>query len=273
VLRGNHRQAIFGNDDDYRDFEDVLARALMRYQGTLFAYCWMTNHVHLAIRVAEIPLGAIMRLIASRYARLKQRTVPTTGHFFERRYGARLVDCDRYLLALVRYIHLNPVRASLVSDASAYIWSSHRIYLGENGPEWLSLSEVLSCFGSLPAIQRAAYQQFMRQGSSEDEMAQVRLLKPHAVPSLLPEDAFKRPSPPGSGKVTNLDQIAAAVAEEHGITLDGLRARRRHAALVRARTEFALRALNGAASVKEIAQYLGRSASTISELINGAQSR
>jgi hypothetical protein len=78
-----------------------------------------------------------MHLVASRYARLKQRQVPTTGHLFERRYRAKLVDADGYLLALVRYIHYNPVRAALVRDPGAYPWSSHGAYVGRAPPDWL----------------------------------------------------------------------------------------------------------------------------------------
>ena len=77
------------------------------------AYCLMTNHVHLAIQVADVPLGRAMMRIASRYARDIQRSLHTTSHFFERRYRALLVDADEYLLTLVRYIHLNPVRARI----------------------------------------------------------------------------------------------------------------------------------------------------------------
>ena len=102
MLRGNHRQDIFGDGDDYLRFEAIVARAVERYGASLFAYCWMTNHVHLAIQVAGAPHGAAMGIIASRYARAKQRAVDTTGHLFERRYRSRLVDAERYLMALVR---------------------------------------------------------------------------------------------------------------------------------------------------------------------------
>ncbi len=149
VLRGNHRQAIFCDGDDYLGFEEIVAHALDRYGASLFAYCWMTNHVHLAIRVADAPLGAVMSIVASRYARAKQRSLSTTGHLFERRYRARLVDADRYLLALVRYIHLNPVRARMVTDPRDYPWSSHRAYLGAPCPPWLRIEPVLGVLGTM----------------------------------------------------------------------------------------------------------------------------
>ena len=156
VLRGNHRQAIFDVSDDSLCFEDIVARALERYGASLFAYCWMTNHVHLAIRIADAPLGSVMGIVASRYARAKQRAVATTGHLFERRYRARLVDADRYLLALVRYVHLNPVRSRMVDDPRDYRWSSHRAYLGAPCPGWLRIEPVLGRLGSSVDAARAA---------------------------------------------------------------------------------------------------------------------
>ena len=169
VLRGNHRQAIFGGNDDYLCFEAIVARALERYGASLFAYCWMTNHVHLAIRVAEAPLGPVMGIVASRYARAKQRAVATTGHLFERRYRARLVDADRYLLALVRYVHLNPVRACMVAGPHDYRWSSHRAYLGASCPDWLRVETVLDRLGSSVDAARAAYRRLMSEAPAAAE--------------------------------------------------------------------------------------------------------
>src|SRR5690606_30279844 len=85
----------------------------------------------------DIPLGCFMQRVASRYARFLQRRLDTTGHLFERRYHCVLVDTERYLLDLVRYIHLNPVRGGLVTDPAEYQWSSHRDYLGLAAREWL----------------------------------------------------------------------------------------------------------------------------------------
>ena len=90
----------------------------------------MSNHLHLALQVADAPLGPIVRRIAGVYARRIQQRLPTTGHLFERRYRSVLVDADTHLLRLVRYIHLNPLRAGLVADPADYPWSGHRAYLG-----------------------------------------------------------------------------------------------------------------------------------------------
>jgi len=109
------------------------------------AYCWMTNHVHLLMQVSEVTLGRAMQRIASRYARAVQKRRGTTGHLFERRHRAILIDADSYLLELIRYIHLNPVRARIVTDPADYPWSGHRAYLGLENTCWLTADFGLIC--------------------------------------------------------------------------------------------------------------------------------
>jgi REP element-mobilizing transposase RayT len=271
VLRGNHRQAIFADGDDYRCFEEIVARALERYGASLFAYCWMTNHVHLAIRVAEAPLGAVMSIVASRYARAKQRSLATTGHLFERRYRARLVDADRYLLALVRYIHLNPVRANMVTDPRDYPWSSHRAYLGAPRPDWLRIDAVLGVLGTSADAARTAYRHFMNAVPDDAARDAISLAaRPGPAQGGGTEPPAPAPSPTRRGVPRSVDAIAAEVAAEHGVAVDDVLSRRRHPALVRARTEIAQRALlEGAANLSQVARYLNRAPSTLSGRLLG----
>jgi REP element-mobilizing transposase RayT len=271
VLRGNHRQAIFEGSDDYLCFEDIVARALERYGASLFAYCWMTNHVHLAIRIADAPLGSVMRIVASRYARAKQRAVATTGHLFERRYRARLVDADRYLLALVRYVHLNPVRARMVADPRDYLWSSHRAYLGAPCPRWLRIEPVLEVLGRPADTARAAYRRFMNEAPGDADREAITTDAGGG-----PARRHQSGSPPRAhtaGQCAgphDLDAIIAAVAAEHGLALDDLRSKRRHPALVRARMEIAHRALiAGVANLSQVARQLNRAPTTLSDLLHG----
>lgn len=271
VLRGNHRQAIFSQDDDYLRFEEIVARALERYGASLFAYCWMTNHVHLAVRIAEAPLGAVMGIVASRYARAKQRTLETTGHLFERRYRARLVDADRYLLALVRYIHLNPARAAIVNDLRDYRWSSHRAYLGAPCPDWLHIEPVLDMFGASSDAARAAYRRFM---NAVPDAGEREAITPNARPG---PKHHPESGPPGRVRHSgsrpssrDLDAIMAAVAAEHGVAMDDLLSKRRHPKLVRARKEIARRTLlEGTANLSQVARRLNRAPTTLSGLLHG----
>jgi REP element-mobilizing transposase RayT len=276
VLRGNHRQPIFFGPDDYARFEVVLCDALERYDAKLLAYCWMTNHVHLAVRVAEAPLGAVIRVVASRYARWLQQSVPTTGHLFERRYWARLVEADRYLAALVRYIHLNPVRAAMVADPRDYRWSSHCAYLRVRPcPGWLCVDPVLEAFGASPEAARDAYQRFMSVTPSAEELEQLRIRVRAGRPESTREAATVPPACDGRAvPARTLELIAAAVAGEYGVRVPDLQSPRRDAVLVEARAEVARRALRaGVATLEQVARHLGRAPSTFSRLLNRRDGR
>src|SRR3954447_17104786 len=124
TLRGNHRQNIFFSPADRQLMSDLFAEVIERFGARVYAYCYMTNHIHALIQVSETPLGRIMLRVAGRYARQTQAKLHTTGHLFEKRYYPVLIDADEYLLELLRYVHLNPVRARMVDAADEYPWSS-----------------------------------------------------------------------------------------------------------------------------------------------------
>lgn len=267
ILRGNHRQAIFTVEDDYLAFEDILRAALERYGARLHAYCWMPNHVHLAIQVGAPPLGRVMHLLASRYARLKQKMVPTTGHLFERRYRAKPVEADQYLLALVRYIHRNPLRAGLVADLAEYRWSSHRAYLGTVSVDWLDVAPTLDMFGARRTAAIRAYRKFMVDEPRADEIE-------HIHPTARRQQVVPAPQPARTDHPTrnraprDLEDIVREVACELGVNLADLASPRRLPCLVSARTEVARRALReGAATLSEVAARLRRAPSSLSELL------
>ncbi|HMN44989.1 MAG TPA: transposase [Povalibacter sp.] len=161
TLRGNHRQNIFFKPADRDLFNEIAAEVIERFTTRLHAYCLMTNHVHLLIQVGEVPLGRLMLRIAGRYARAIQRQLHTTGHLFEKRYHPVIVDADEYLLELLRYIHLNPLRARMVDAAEAYRWSSHHAYLGTRTEPWVTTDFALSMFHSNRAQAVAAYDRFV----------------------------------------------------------------------------------------------------------------
>jgi putative transposase len=164
ILRGNHRQNIFFKPEDRARFSNLVAENIDRFRMRVHAYCWMTNHVHLAIQVSDLPLGKAMMRVARRFAWEQQRRPRNRGHFFERRYRALLVDADSYLLELIRYIHLNPVRAGMVDDPADYPYSGHRAYLGRAPTPWLTSDFALSLLA--PEVNRAreAYRLFVKAG-------------------------------------------------------------------------------------------------------------
>jgi len=267
ILRGNHRQVIFQADADYLAFEDILGAALDRYAARLHAYCWMPNHVHLAVQVSDAPLGRLMHLVASRYARRTQRKVPTTGHLFERRYRAKLVASDQYLFALIRYIHLNPVRAGLTSDPAGYRWSSHRAYLGLNPIDGLGIQPALGTLAGNGVSDVAAYRACMGTEPAADELVHIH----PAANSRRRASAGQPVIVDGPGPVASqrdLEAIVVEVARESGVDIVAIRSARRLPVLVRARAEIARRALReGVATLSEVALRLDRSPSTLSELL------
>jgi putative transposase len=127
----------------------------------------MSNHVHLAIQVADIPLSRIIQNLSFRYTRWVNWRQSRSGHLFQGRYKAVLVDADAYLLELIRYIHLNPVRAGLVKEPEEHPWSGHRAYLGLEVIPWLTTDWVLSQFSERESSARRAYGRFIQDGKKE----------------------------------------------------------------------------------------------------------
>ncbi len=127
IQRGNNRQVIFSADEDYQFFRDAVVEAAHKYGLAIHAYVWMTNHVHiLATPEFEHSISKVFQSVGRRYVQYFNFTYHRTGTFWEGRYRATVVDSEQYLLTLMRYIELNPVRAGMVEHPGDYPWSSHR---------------------------------------------------------------------------------------------------------------------------------------------------
>lgn len=168
IFRGNGGQSVFLTDDDRYRFYLLLQEGTIRFGYRVHAFCLMTNHIHLAIQVGDIPLSRGMQNLSFRYTRWVNWREKRTGHLFQGRYKAVLVDGDRYLLELIRYIHLNPVRAGMVEAPEEYPWSGHRAYLGKELLPWLTTDWVLGQFGQSAAKARDRYISFMLDGLGEE---------------------------------------------------------------------------------------------------------
>jgi REP element-mobilizing transposase RayT len=147
-IRGNARQQIFFETADYLHFLRLIREGIQKYNHRIHGFCLMPNHIHMAVQVGDIPLSRIMQNLCFRYTQWINRRRDRVGHLFQGRYKALLVDADSYLLELVQYIHLNPVRAGMVKFPEEYPWSSHLAYLGEKKLPWLTIDWVLSRFSS-----------------------------------------------------------------------------------------------------------------------------
>jgi REP element-mobilizing transposase RayT len=168
ILRGNGGQPVFLSDADRYRFYLLLHEVTCRFGYRMHAFCLMTTHIHLALQVGDIPLSRGMQNLSFRYTRWINWREKRTGHLFQGRYKAILVDGDSYLLELARYIHLNPVRAGMVKDPEDYPWSGHRAYLGDEFLPWLTTDWMLGQFGKSVAKARAGYRAFVLDGLGEE---------------------------------------------------------------------------------------------------------
>ena len=145
--RGLSRQAIFREDKDRERFFDLLGETVRLWKIEIYAYCLMENHYHLLVRTPQAGLARAMRHLGGIYTQRFNRAHGRDGPLLRGRYKAILIDAEEYFLAVVRYIHQNPIKAGMVSDIGRYRWSSHWAYLDKKRrPEWLNTKEVLSRF-------------------------------------------------------------------------------------------------------------------------------
>ncbi len=168
IARGNERRDIFRDDSDRHLYLARLAECRDRYRFGVLAYCLMPNHVHLAVERGPVPLSKIMLALHSYYSQKFNFRHERVGHLFQGRYKAFLVELDRYLAALVRYIHLNPVKAGVADRPESYPWSSDRWYREGGGPSWLDVDFVLARLAPSRSRACAAYRRWMGSGEPDD---------------------------------------------------------------------------------------------------------
>lgn len=163
--RGFGGLVLFDDDSDYRRLLALLEDIHTRWQVLIYAYCCMNTHYHILLQTPQGNLSRVMRHLDGLYAQRFNHMRGRGGPLFRGRYKAILVDADAYLLQVVRYIHLNPVEAGLVTDPTAYAWSSHRLYGTVSAPGWLARHEILSQFSSIET-----FEDFVSQGNDEKLM-------------------------------------------------------------------------------------------------------
>ena len=162
ITRGNQRQKVFKDKDDFLKYLEILSNYKIRYKYFLYAFVLMNNHVHLLIETQEIPLSKILQGINQSYTTYFNRKYKTVGHLFQGRYKAILCDRDEYLLSLVKYIHLNPVRARIVKTPDEYQWSSHHSYIQRTDKiNMIDTDQVLRMFSEDKQRARKLYSAYM----------------------------------------------------------------------------------------------------------------
>jgi putative transposase len=165
TARGDRREPIVEDDTDRAAFFNVLAEVIERFNWRCHAYCLMTNHYHLVVETPDANLSKGMRQLNGMYTQATNRRHQRTGHLFQGRFKAILVDKDNYLLELSRYVVLNPVRAGMVKHPRQYAWSSYRAMVGQSPvPGWLETDGLLAQFGARRTEARRRYSEFVVAG-------------------------------------------------------------------------------------------------------------
>jgi putative transposase len=264
IARGNERKAVFRDDRDRQEYLDRLIRCRDRFGVRLLAFCLMGNHLHLAVERGPTNLSRVMLVLQSAYTQWFNRRHGRVGHLFQGRYKAFLIEKDRYLLALIRYIHRNPLGAGLASRAQDYAWSSDRYYRASRPPAWLDVERVLPLLGPTRRVATARYRKLMGdqvEESYEDIQSYAQAVKgDKAFADRVLREGGKSPV------VRSLTEakVASAVAAELGLKLPDLLSRGRQRIASRARHIAAyLGRAAGGIPVARMARYFGRDESTL----------
>ncbi|MEK6742512.1 MAG: transposase [Nitrospirota bacterium] len=167
MVRGIDKANIFRDAEDKTRFLERLGQNVQGSKCSIYAWVLMDNHVHLLFRSGKDGISAVMRKLLTWYAQYFNRKHSRKGHLFENRYKSILCDEDNYLLALVRYIHLNPIRAKVIEAMEAldrYPWTGHRVIIGKAKYEWMDTEIVLAQFGGTKRKAISEYRRFMQDG-------------------------------------------------------------------------------------------------------------
>lgn len=176
ISRGNGRMRIYLDDGDYRKFTFILSDVTDEFEIECLAYCSMPNHYHAVLRPTRANLSEAMRHLNSRYAQWWNREHERVGHVFQGRFRDQIVQREGYLIALCRYIALNPVRAGLAAHPSEWTWSSYAATIGARpAPVFLAADDVLRQFGDDDvATLRTRFADYVVQGEDESEGMDAR---------------------------------------------------------------------------------------------------
>jgi putative transposase len=170
IQRGNNRQAIFGSTSDYELLLDLLEENARKQQVAIHAYVLMSNHFHL-LATPETAEGIpqMMQAVGRRYVRNFNLRHQRSGTLWEGRYRSTLIQTERYLMACMAYIDLNPVRAGLVADSADYPWSSHQHYIGRRPDKLVTPHGLYWEMGNTPFARDQSYAEMVRAGIGADQ--------------------------------------------------------------------------------------------------------
>ena len=306
IVRGIEKRRIVNDVADRKNFIDRLGGLSVDTKTSIYAWAIMTNHAHLLLRSSEMGLSAFMRRLLTGYAVSYNRRHRRWGHLFQNRYKSIVCDEDAYFTELVRYIHLNPLRAKLVKSLSQldrYRWSGHSVLIGKIERDWQDRDYVLKWFGKKESEAEAAYRNYVKKAvgegrrpelvggglvrsmggwsvvkamrrSGERELSDDRILGGgEFVERIIKEAEEKiRFQLPVSEELQKIDELMTKICKDERVSIEELKAgrRRKEVREVRKRIAIELVKRHGVA-LAEVARRVGVSTSGVSKILKRAR--
>ncbi len=176
VQRGHNRQVVFASEADFIHYLNDLRELKIMFDVRVYAYCLMTNHVHLLLSPGEAiaGMGQLMKALAARATRYRNKLEGRSGTLWESRYKSSPVQTDQYLQACNRYIELNPVRACMVKSPDNYLWSSYRQRVGIDADDWIDYDPCYLGLAVTETERRLQYNRFIFDGIPDNELCLIR---------------------------------------------------------------------------------------------------
>ena len=272
MVRGNGGQEIFKDDADRSRFCLLLQYAKEKHALNIHGFCLMGNHVHLVVQPRTSDLSSGMHSLTFRYAQHFNMKHDRRGYLYQGRYKSIMVQSGIYLLRLLRYVHLNPVRAGIVRHPEEFAWSSHLAYLGSKEYVWLNRSLVLDAFGEEKGVENLLRYTQMDDNVIRDETLEIRKavrLGVYGDPEFIEE---WRPKLSEDWTEESLHKVSpASIAElvccHLDITLEEIRSENRSKQLVEARALMAsLNQKLKAGSMADLGRCIARDPTSLARL-------
>ncbi|GBF33250.1 hypothetical protein DCCM_2349 [Desulfocucumis palustris] len=166
ILRGINRQRIFEDEQDYEKLFETLKDYKEKSGYEIYAYCFMSNHIHLLLKEGEEDLGKVFQRVGATYVYWYNWKYNRRGHLFQDRYKSELVETDSYFLTVLRYIHQNPLKAGMIKEVSEYLWSSYREYIEK--PKICDIEFALKFFSENREIAIRLFKEFNSEKNKDE---------------------------------------------------------------------------------------------------------
>jgi putative transposase len=279
ISRGNNRRKIFRSHDDYIRFTSILEQQKAKLPFYLYAYCLMPNHVHLLIEMQDDPISRIMQRVLTSYSQYHNRKYKKIGHVFQGRYKSILCQTDRYLGELVRYIHLNPVRAKMVKRPERYQYSGHRTYIGLDTSGLVDAEPVLRHFGGTKKRAVEVYSRFVEASLGEPSQdnyyraTEGRMLGGEEFLDEIRHRVGDHLAARKAFESTSIEELLEAAARSSGLSEQELSSGSRHRRTVAVRDAVIVIGRERGISNRELAEALRIDPSAVTKRVEAARVR